>query len=57
MTGTELKALLDKCVTEFERLEIIANAGLGERSEAAKRVLAKRKERIKKQEDYENRKQ
>lgn len=57
MTGIELKALLDKCNNELERLEIIANAGLGERSEAAKRVLAKRKERIKKQEDYENRKQ
>ena len=47
MTGTELKALLDKCKNEFERLEIIANVGLGERSEAAKRALAKREERIK----------
>ena len=47
MTGTELKALLDKCKNEFERLEIIANANLGVRSEAAKRALKKRKERIK----------
>lgn len=46
MTGTELKALLDKCATELERLEIIAAANLGERSEAAKRALAKRKKRI-----------
>ena len=46
MTGTELKALLDKCNNEFERLEIIAAVGLGKRSEAAKRALAKRKERI-----------
>lgn len=46
MTGTELKELLDKCNNEFERLEIIANANLGERSEAAKRALAKRKKRI-----------
>jgi len=46
MTGTELKALLDKCNNEFERLEIIAAVGLGKRSEAAKRALAKRKKRI-----------
>lgn len=46
MTGIELKQLIDKCATELERLEIIAAANLGERSEAAKRALAKRKERI-----------
>ena len=46
MTGTELKTLLDKCNNEFERLEIIAAVGLGKRSEAAKRALAKRKKRI-----------
>jgi len=46
MTGTELKALLDKCNNEFKRLEIIAAVGLGKRSEAAKRALAKRKKRI-----------
>ena len=47
MTGIELKQLIDKCATELERLEIIAAANLGERSEAAKRALAKREERIK----------
>jgi hypothetical protein len=46
MTGTELKALLDKCKNEAERLEIIAKANLGARSEAAKRALKKREERI-----------
>ena len=46
MTGIELKQLIDKCATELERLEIIAAANLGERSEAAKRALSKRKKRI-----------
>lgn len=46
MTGTELKALLDKCKNEAERLEIIAKANLGARSEAAKRALKKREERV-----------
>lgn len=46
MTGAELKQLLDKCATGLERLEIIAAANLGERSEAAKRALKKREERV-----------
>ncbi len=55
MKGEEVKQLLDKCETGFERLEIIAAANLGERSEAAKRALAKRKKRIEERNKKTNR--